>query len=75
MGYEISQHFFVRSRYPVEVGSPLGVLDHPRGVMNQVDINVLLTVGTQVSQISDQVGDAHVLAIQYEGIHGVGSLY
>ena len=72
VGYEISQHCFVCSRYTVKVGSPLGVLDNPRCVANQVDIDVLHTVGTQTGQISEQVGYAHALALQNEGIHYVG---
>ena len=54
------------------VGSPLGVLDRPRGVVNQVDIDALLTVGTCAGQIMDQVGDAYALTIRYEGLHDVG---
>ena len=56
----------------MKVGSPLGVLNQPRGVTNQVDIDILLTVGTQDGQISEHVGDAHVLAVKYEGLHDVG---
>ena len=56
----------------MEVGSPLEVLYHPYGVANQVDLDVLLTVGTRDGQISEQVGDAHALAVQYEGLHDVG---
>ena len=56
----------------MEVGSPLGVLDQPRGITNQVDIGVLLTIGTQASQISEQFGDSHALDVRYEVIHDVG---
>ena len=72
MGYEISQHFLVRSIYPVEVGSPLGVMYQPRGVANQFNIYILLTVRTRESKISEQVGDDHSLAVRYEGLHDVG---
>ena len=72
VGYEIYQYFFIHSRYPVEVGSPLGVLDHPSGVANQVDLDVLISVGTQASQISDQFGDAYALTIRYKGLHDAG---
>ena len=63
MGYEISGHLFFHSRYPVEFGSTLGVLDKPRGVANQVDLDVLLTVGNQDVQILEQVGDDHALTV------------
>ena len=46
VAYEIPLHLFVCSRYPVQVGFPMGVLDQPRGVMKQVNPNVLLTVRT-----------------------------
>ena len=61
--YEMPWHFFVCSRYTVEVGYPLGVLDQPFGVTNQVNLNVLLAVGTQEGQILEQVGDYHALAV------------
>ena len=63
MGYEISRNLFFRSRYPVEFVSPLGVLDHPHGVMNQVDLDFILTVGTRAGKISEQVGDDHALIV------------
>ena len=56
----------------MEVGSPLGVMDQPRGVANQVDIDVFLYVRTQDGKISEQVGDYHNLPVQYKGIHDVG---
>ena len=58
----------------MEVGPPLGFLDQPRGVVKQVDIDVLLTVGTQAHKISEQVGDAHILAIRYEVFRDIGCL-
>ena len=72
MGYEISRRFFVHSRYPAEVGYPLEVLDQPCGVVNQVDLVVLLTVGTRAGLILGQVGDAHFLTIRYEVLSDVG---
>ena len=72
VGYEIYQHFFVHSKYPVGFGFPLGVVDNPRVVVNQVDPNFLLTVGTRFGQILEQVGDSHALDILYEGLHEVG---
>ena len=72
VGYEIYQYFFIHSIYPVGIGSPLGVLDHPSGVANQVYLDFLLTVGTRASQILEQVCDSHTLAVLYEGIHDVG---
>ena len=65
VGYEIYQYFFIHSRYPVEVGSPPGVLDKQRGVANQIHINVLLTVGTRDGQFLEQFGDAHALVVKY----------
>ena len=47
-------------------------MDHRLGVSNQADFNVLLTFGTRAGQIMEQVGDAHILAVRYEGLHGVG---
>ena len=72
MGYEISRHFFVHRRYTVEVVSPLGGMEHSHGVSNQVNLDILLTVGTRDGQILEQVGDAHALAVRYEGLHAVG---
>ena len=37
----------------------------PRGVANKFYIDVLPTVGTQTGKISEQVGDAHALAVKY----------
>ena len=44
VGYEMFGHFFVCSRYPLEVGFPLGVLYQPRGVTNHFYINDPLAV-------------------------------
>ena len=52
----------------MEIGSPLGVLDQPHRVANQVDLNVLLTIGTWDGQILKQVGDAYTCVVQYEGL-------
>ena len=37
----------------MKVGCPLGFLDYPRGVANQVDINGLLTIGKWAGQVLD----------------------
>ena len=47
-------------------------MDHQLGVSNQADFNVLLTFGTRAGQILEQVGDAHIFTVRYEGLHGVG---
>ena len=72
MGYKISLHFFVCGRYPVKVGSPLGVLDHPHSRVNQINIGVLLTIGTWDGQISEQLGNSHALDVQYKRLHDIG---
>ena len=69
VGYEISRHFFVRSIYLVEAGSPLGFLDQPRGVANQVNINDPLTVGTWAGKILEQVVKSHERTVRYKGLH------
>ena len=56
----------------MEVGSPLGVMYQPRGVANQVDLDVLITIGARASPIQEQVGDDHTLAVQYKVLHDVG---
>ena len=66
MRYEISRNFFGRSRYSVDAGSPLRVLNQPRGATNQIDIIMLLSVGTWAGKILEQVGDANALAVLYE---------
>ena len=56
IGYEISQHFFFCGIYPVDLGSSLGVLDQPHGVANQVDLGILLTVGTRSGSFRSNLG-------------------
>ena len=56
----------------MEVGCPLGVLDQPRGVVNQVNLNTLLNIGNRDGKILEQVCDAHALSVRYEEIHDVG---
>ena len=51
---------------------PQSFLDKPRGVANQVDLDIFITIGTWASQISEQVSYDHALAVGYEGPHDVG---